>query len=160
MAPNPETYSDIIASPWGLPLLILLIGEGATSWCRVVLPFRYLFHAIEYCGQVWRRKWWRWNYALSGTNYGIVRYRGHGQHFWNGSLPSLLVVLGQFLDVGECSSWDVDQIFTATLAILSGKRQWRQLTRRPHVFHSWGLGNVGFLAIWFSISGLIAPFLF
>ncbi|HPF12517.1 MAG TPA: alanine/glycine:cation symporter family protein [Flavobacteriaceae bacterium] len=155
-----ETYSDIIASyAWGLPLLILLIGGGCYLLVRSgFLPFRYLFHAIE---------------VLRGK-YDDENDEGEITHF-----QALTTALSATVGMGNISGVAVaiviggpgavfwmwvsavvgmsTKFFTATLAILfRGKDSEGNLQGGPMYFIREGLGKRWvFLAIWFSISGLI-----
>lgn len=155
-----ETYSDIMASyAWGLPLLILLIGGGCYLLVRSgFLPFRYLFHAIE---------------VLRGK-YDDENDEGEITHF-----QALTTALSATVGMGNISGVAVaiviggpgavfwmwvsavvgmsTKFFTATLAILfRGKDSEGNLQGGPMYFIREGLGKRWvFLAIWFSISGLI-----
>ncbi|MEZ4794016.1 MAG: alanine/glycine:cation symporter family protein [Flavobacteriaceae bacterium] len=155
-----ETFSDIMASyAWGLPLLILLIGGGCYLLVRSgFLPFRYLFHAIE---------------VLRGK-YDDENDEGEITHF-----QALTTALSATVGMGNISGVAVaiviggpgavfwmwvsavvgmsTKFFTATLAILfRGKDSEGNLQGGPMYFIREGLGKRWvFLAIWFSISGLI-----
>ncbi|MDC8004533.1 alanine/glycine:cation symporter family protein [Aureisphaera galaxeae] len=151
--------SQLSSSAWGLPLLIILIGGGLYLLIRIrFLPFLYLGHAI----------------AVLRGKYDDEKDDGEISHF-----QALTTALSATVGMGNIAGVAVaitiggpgavfwmwvsavigmsTKFFTATLAILfRGKDSEGNIQGGPMYFIEEGLGKKWkFLAIFFSISGLI-----
>ncbi len=151
--------SELSSIAWGLPLLIILIGGGLYLLFRIrFLPFRYLGHAI----------------AVLRGKYDNELDEGEISHF-----QALTTALSATVGMGNIAGVAVaitiggpgavfwmwvsavigmsTKFFTATLAILfRGKDSEGTIQGGPMYFIEEGLGKKWkFLAIFFSISGLI-----
>ncbi|GAB5400336.1 MAG: sodium:alanine symporter family protein [Aureisphaera sp.] len=151
--------SELSSLAWGLPLLIILIGGGLYLLIRIqFMPFRYLGHAI----------------AVLRGKYDDEKDDGEISHF-----QALTTALSATVGMGNIAGVAVaitiggpgavfwmwvsavigmsTKFFTATLAILfRGKDSEGKIQGGPMYFIEEGLGkNWKFLAVFFSISGLI-----
>ncbi|PKA84331.1 AGCS family alanine or glycine:cation symporter [Ulvibacter sp. MAR_2010_11] len=154
-----EFIAQVASYAWGLPLLILLIGGGLFLIFKIqFLPFRYLGHAVAVLRGKYDKEsdsgeithFQALTTALSatvgmGNIAGVavaIAIGGPGAVFW----MWVSAVIGMST-----------KFFTASLAVMyRGKDSNGDIQGGPMYFITEGLGkNWKFLAVFFSISGLI-----